>query len=60
MASKEILRFVRLTENAREPSRGPSKAAGLDLYSALDTTVPARERINTYGLVNKTASGLLR
>jgi len=44
MTSRDILRFVRLTENGREPSRESSKAAGLDLYSALDTTVPAKEK----------------
>ena len=42
MTSRDILRFVRLTENARAPSRESTKAAGLGLYSALDTTVPAK------------------
>jgi dUTP pyrophosphatase len=37
-----ILRFVKLTENARTPTRRSSKAAGLDLYSAYDMIVPAR------------------
>jgi len=37
-----ILRFVKLIENARSPTRGPPRAAGLDLYSACNTTVPAR------------------
>ena len=42
MTSRDILRFVRLTENARAPSRESSKAAGLDLYSSLNTTVQAK------------------
>jgi len=42
MTSRDILRFVRLTENARAPSRESSKAGGLDLYSSLNTTVPAK------------------
>jgi dUTP pyrophosphatase len=36
------LRFVKLTENARSPTRGSTRAAGLVLYSACNTTVPAR------------------
>ena len=42
MTSRDILRFVRLTENARAPSRESSKAGCLDLYSSLNTTVPAK------------------
>ena len=40
-----ILRFVKLTENAQTPTRGSSGAAGLDLYSAYDMIVPARENV---------------
>ena len=42
MAASPVLRFVKLTENARAPTRGSPRAAGLDLYSAYDTTVPTR------------------
>ena len=41
MSSPKI-RVVRLTENAILPTRGSIWAAGLDLYSAYDLTVPAR------------------
>ena len=40
-----ILRFVKLTENAQTPTRGSSGAAGLDLYSAYDMIVPARDNV---------------
>ena len=36
------LRFARLSEGATPPTRGSARAAGLDLYSARDATVPAR------------------
>ena len=36
------LRFARLSEWATPPTRGSARAAGLDLYSARDATVPAR------------------
>ena len=42
MAASPVLRFVRLTENAQAPTRGSPRAAGLNLYSAYDATVPAR------------------
>jgi dUTP pyrophosphatase len=35
------LRFVKLTKNAQTPTRGSLRAAGHDLYSARDATVPA-------------------
>ena len=41
-SSSSLLRFVKLSEHARSPTRGSPKAAGLDLYSASSTTVPAR------------------
>ena len=40
--SFQIIRVVRLTENAIIPTPGSAGAAGLDLYSAYDLTVPAR------------------
>jgi dUTP pyrophosphatase len=41
MSSSQKLRFVKLTKNARTPSRESPRAAGLDLYSACDATLPA-------------------
>jgi len=37
-----LLKFAKLTENATTPSRGSSLAAGYDLYSAYDYTVPSK------------------
>ncbi|XP_026532890.1 deoxyuridine 5'-triphosphate nucleotidohydrolase, mitochondrial [Notechis scutatus] len=37
----QTLRFVKLTENAFAPSKGSSRSAGYDLYSAYDCEVPA-------------------
>jgi len=42
MLSLPSLRFVKRTENARTPTRNSPKAAGVDLYSAYDVTMPAR------------------
>ncbi|XP_069101796.1 deoxyuridine 5'-triphosphate nucleotidohydrolase, mitochondrial-like [Argopecten irradians] len=39
-----ILRFAKLTENAFTPTRGSKLAAGYDLYSAYDYTIPARQK----------------
>jgi len=39
-----VLRFVKLTEKARIPTRGSPRSAGLDLHSAY-VTVPARDKI---------------
>ncbi|KAF6351159.1 deoxyuridine triphosphatase [Rhinolophus ferrumequinum] len=39
------LRFVRLSEHATAPSKGSARAAGYDLYSAYDYTVPPMEKI---------------
>ncbi|XP_024151049.1 deoxyuridine 5'-triphosphate nucleotidohydrolase, mitochondrial isoform X1 [Oryzias melastigma] len=36
---RTILRFAKLSENATTPTRGSSKAAGYDLYSAYDYTI---------------------
>ncbi|XP_075548714.1 deoxyuridine triphosphatase isoform X1 [Dermacentor variabilis] len=38
------LKFVRLTEHARAPTRGSPAAAGFDLYSAYDYQLPAGGR----------------
>ncbi|XP_054421433.1 deoxyuridine 5'-triphosphate nucleotidohydrolase, mitochondrial isoform X1 [Pteronotus mesoamericanus] len=38
------LRFVRLSEHATAPTKGSSRAAGYDLYSAYDYTVPPMEK----------------
>ena len=40
-----VLRIVKLRERAVTPTRGSPRAAGLDLYSAYDMTVPARGKI---------------
>ncbi|KFB49279.1 AGAP010159-PA-like protein [Anopheles sinensis] len=40
--SKCVLKFAKLSENAFAPSKGSAKAAGFDLKSAYDYTVPAR------------------
>lgn len=38
----EVLRFVKQTDKALSPVKGSAKAAGFDLRSAYDATVPAR------------------
>nr|XP_044988826.1 deoxyuridine 5'-triphosphate nucleotidohydrolase, mitochondrial-like [Jaculus jaculus] len=38
------LRFVGLSEHATAPTRGSARAAGCDLYSAYDYTVPPMEK----------------
>ena len=47
MSSSPIFLFVRLTEQAITPTRGSARAAGLALYSACDTTIPARGKVLT-------------
>ncbi|XP_033725494.1 deoxyuridine 5'-triphosphate nucleotidohydrolase, mitochondrial-like [Pecten maximus] len=37
-----VLRFAKMTEYAFTPTRGSKLAAGYDLYSAYDHTIPAR------------------
>ncbi|XP_023296248.2 deoxyuridine 5'-triphosphate nucleotidohydrolase-like [Lucilia cuprina] len=46
---KCVMRWAKLTENAFEPVRGSERAAGYDLRSAYDLTVPARGKavVNT-------------
>lgn len=39
-----VLRFKKLTEKAFTPTRGSDKAAGFDLKSAYNLTIPARGR----------------
>lgn len=36
---KPVLKFAKLSENATTPTRGSTKAAGYDLYSAYDYTI---------------------
>ncbi|XP_043847624.1 deoxyuridine 5'-triphosphate nucleotidohydrolase, mitochondrial-like [Dromiciops gliroides] len=38
------LRFARLSEHAKAPSKGSARAAGHDLYNAYDYTIPAMEK----------------
>ncbi|XP_038606668.1 deoxyuridine 5'-triphosphate nucleotidohydrolase, mitochondrial [Tachyglossus aculeatus] len=38
------LQFVRLSEHATAPTRGSARAAGYDLYSAYDYSIPAMEK----------------
>ncbi|XP_058521871.1 deoxyuridine 5'-triphosphate nucleotidohydrolase, mitochondrial isoform X1 [Ochotona princeps] len=38
------LRFTRLSEHATAPTRGSARAAGYDLYSAYDYTIPPMEK----------------
>ncbi|XP_030887615.1 deoxyuridine 5'-triphosphate nucleotidohydrolase, mitochondrial isoform X1 [Leptonychotes weddellii] len=38
------LRFVRLSEHATAPTKGSARAAGYDLYSAYDYTLPPMEK----------------
>uniref|UniRef100_A0A8C9AJ67 Deoxyuridine 5'-triphosphate nucleotidohydrolase n=2 Tax=Lemuridae TaxID=9445 RepID=A0A8C9AJ67_PROSS len=38
------LRFARLSEHATAPTRGSARAAGYDLYSAYDYTIPPMEK----------------
>jgi dUTP pyrophosphatase len=36
-----VLRFVKLTQNAKTPSRATPYSAGLDLFAAYDCLIPA-------------------
>ncbi|OXB79942.1 UNVERIFIED_CONTAM: hypothetical protein H355_009757 [Colinus virginianus] len=38
------LRFTKLSDNARAPSKGSARAAGYDLYSAYDCVIPPMEK----------------
>jgi len=55
-----VLRFVKLAENALTLIRGSPRAAGLDLRSTYDTTVPARGKVNINRLADTTSGWLLR
>lgn len=39
-----LLKFAKLSEHATSPTRGSTKAAGYDLYSAYDYTIPAMDK----------------
>ena len=41
-SSSQVLRFVTISNNAIAPTRGSAYAAGYDLYSAINLTVPAQ------------------
>ncbi|XP_015198511.2 deoxyuridine 5'-triphosphate nucleotidohydrolase, mitochondrial isoform X2 [Lepisosteus oculatus] len=41
---KVVLKFAKLSENATTPTKGSSKAAGYDLYSAYDYSIPPLEK----------------
>ena len=46
MPSKfSVLKFAKLTEHAFAPTKGPSLAAGYDLYSAYDYEIPAHGKL---------------
>lgn len=38
------LKYLRMTNQAFKPTKGSSKAAGLDLYAVGDTTIPAKSK----------------
>lgn len=42
---EEVLRFVKLSENAYAPTKATPDAAGFDLYSAYDYEVPAHGKV---------------
>ncbi len=42
---EDVLRFVKLTENAHAPTKGTEDAAGFDLYSAYDYEVPPAGKV---------------
>ncbi|XP_058851112.1 deoxyuridine 5'-triphosphate nucleotidohydrolase [Acipenser ruthenus] len=41
---KMLLKFAKLSEHATSPTRGSTKAAGYDLYSAYDYVIPAMDK----------------
>ena len=43
-ATEQQLQVLLLSEHAKAPSKGSAYAAGHDLYSARDMTIPARGR----------------
>ena len=56
-----ILRIHRLSTNARIPTRGSELAAGLDLYSSEDTSIPSfGKKIDKNRFTNRITRRLLR
>ncbi|GAB1599543.1 deoxyuridine 5'-triphosphate nucleotidohydrolase, mitochondrial-like [Argonauta hians] len=45
MPARPVLKFAKLTPNAFVPTRGSAEAAGYDLYSAYDYTVPSKGKL---------------
>lgn len=45
ISKKQILRFVKLSKNAKAPSKGSKLAAGYDLYSAYDYSIPSKGKM---------------
>ncbi|XP_036400011.1 deoxyuridine 5'-triphosphate nucleotidohydrolase, mitochondrial isoform X3 [Megalops cyprinoides] len=43
--SKTVLKFAKLSENATVPTKGSSKAAGYDLYSAYDYSIAPMDKM---------------
>ena len=43
--NEDVLRFVKMSENAYAPTKGSPDAAGFDLYSAYDYEVPASGKV---------------
>ncbi|XP_063328769.1 deoxyuridine 5'-triphosphate nucleotidohydrolase, mitochondrial isoform X2 [Pelmatolapia mariae] len=41
---RPVLKFAKLSEHARTPTRGSAKAAGYDLYSAYDYSIPPMDK----------------
>lgn len=44
VAAEQQLQVQLLSSNAKAPTKGSASAAGHDLYSAVETTIPARGR----------------
>ena len=42
---KPILKFAKMTDNAYTPTKGSKLAAGFDLYSAYEYTIPAKGKV---------------
>ncbi|CAI9736087.1 5' [Octopus vulgaris] len=45
MPAKQVVKFARLSQNAFIPTRGSPQAAGYDLYSAYEYTVPSKGKL---------------
>jgi dUTP pyrophosphatase len=44
-SAKAVLKIKKLSEKARLPTKGSALAAGYDLYSAIDISVPAKGKV---------------